>query len=256
MKETKSDIKARLQREILPLTGYRSPAAGSEHHPDPVSSMGLQTIMESFPGKRFPTGAIHEFCCGDLEEAAASNGFISGIVGALMLKEGTIMWIGDSGEIYPPALKLYGVEPDRVVFVNLKKPTDQLWATEEGLKCQGLTAVISEVRDLSFMVSRRLQLAVEQSGVTGFLLRNNRASLNTTTSMARWRVRPIASQPADGLPGVGHARWNVSLLKVRNGQPGSWDLSWEAGRFVTDQGSDQRMELRTLNKFSRTGTDG
>lgn len=39
---------------------------------------------------------------------------------------------------------------------------------EEALKCGGLAAVVGEVQDISFTASRRLQLAVEQSGVTGF----------------------------------------------------------------------------------------
>ena len=28
------------------------------------------------------------------------------------------------------------------------------------------------------------------------------------------------------MPGVGFPRWNVELLKVRNGKPGSWQLEW------------------------------
>ena len=41
-----------------------------------------------------------------------------------------------------------------------------MWAIEEALKCDGLAAVIGEMKELSFTNSRRLQLAVEKSHVT------------------------------------------------------------------------------------------
>ena len=33
------------------------------------------------------------------------------------------------------------------------------------------------------------------------------------------------------MPGVGFPRWNVELLKVRNGKPGSWQIEWAESRF-------------------------
>jgi protein ImuA len=36
----------------------------------------------------------------------------------------------------------------------------------------------------------------------------------------------------DDMPGVGFPRWNVELLKVRNGKPGSWQIEWKAGKFL------------------------
>jgi protein ImuA len=32
------------------------------------------------------------------------------------------------------------------------------------------------------------------------------------------------------MPGVGFPRWNVELLKVRNGRPGTWQIEFAAGR--------------------------
>jgi len=34
------------------------------------------------------------------------------------------------------------------------------------------------------------------------------------------------------MPGLGFPRWNIELLKVRNGQPGSWEMEWAADRFI------------------------
>jgi protein ImuA len=33
------------------------------------------------------------------------------------------------------------------------------------------------------------------------------------------------------MPGVGFPRWNVNLLKVRNGKPGSWEIEWAENQF-------------------------
>jgi protein ImuA len=35
------------------------------------------------------------------------------------------------------------------------------------------------------------------------------------------------------MPGLGFARWNVELLKVRNGKPGSWQIEWGPTGFRT-----------------------
>ena len=102
---------------------------------------------------------------------------------------------------------------------------------EEALKCDGLSAVIGEMQELSFTASRRLQLAVEQSRVTGFILRHNPRNLNTTACVTRWKITSLPSELADDMPGVGFPRWNVELLKIRNGKPGAWQIEWTAGPF-------------------------
>jgi protein ImuA len=104
---------------------------------------------------------------------------------------------------------------------------------EEALKCDGLNAVIAEVQQISFKQSRRLQLAVEQSRVTGIILRNQTEKLSATASNARWKISPLPTVPEQGMPGLGFPRWQVELLKVRNGNPGSWQVEWAADEFYT-----------------------
>jgi protein ImuA len=148
-----------------------------------------------------------------------------------MQQASVCVWIGKARHSFAPALTMFGVEPHRVIFINLSKDTDALWVMEEALKCSGLTAVVCELRDMDFKQSRRLQLAVEQSRVTGFVLRNAADKLSSTACAARWQVKPLPSADLNGLPGLGHLRWEVELLKVRNGQTGSWILEWHDGRF-------------------------
>jgi protein ImuA len=110
--------------------------------------------------------------------------------------------------------------------VDLQRERDVLWAVEEALKCSALAAVVGELQELSFTASRRLQLAVERSRVTGFLHRYQPRRENTLACVSRWKVTPVASVAVGGLPGVGFPRWQVQLVRVRNGRPGSWVVEW------------------------------
>lgn len=220
----KQEVIRKLRKEILLLQGFKPESAGS------AQFRGLGPVEAAFPNAVFPTGAIHEFLSTEPEHAAACGGFIGGLLKVLMLR-GPCLWVSRSRKLFPASLKTFGIEPERVIFIDLEGEKDVLWVMEEALKCQGLAAVIGEVREMSFMESRRLQLAVERSKVTGFVLRTDANKINTTACVARWQIVPIASEPEEGMPGLGSPRWDVTLLRVKNGNPGSWKIEWSAGGF-------------------------
>ena len=218
------DIITRLRKEILPLQGYKQQLNNTSF----VNELGV--INDSFPGGVFPLGVVHEFIASSPVEAVPASGFIAGILSSLLSDCGVLLWISASRSLFPPAIKFFGVEPEKIIFIDLQKEKEVLWAAEEALKCKGITAVIAELKDLNFKVSRRLQLAVESSGVTGFILHQSK-SYATTACITRWRITPAASQLNDEMPGVGCPRWKVELLKVRNGKTGSWNLEWAFDKF-------------------------
>ena len=220
----KADIIAGLQTDILRLEGFKQ--TGST-----AIDLGLGPITEAFPNASFPLGCVHEFLSDKREEAAASSGFISALLSSLMGSSGAGIWISSSRTLFPPALKSFGIQPDRFIFIDLKKEKDVLWAMDEALKCGALTAVVGEMSEISFTESRRLQLAVEQSKVTGFILRRNTRKLTTTACVSRWKITSIPSELIDGLPGIGHPQWKVELLRIRNGRPNSWNITWANNRF-------------------------
>ncbi|MBO9619762.1 MAG: Error-prone repair protein ImuA [Niabella sp.] len=214
-----------LQNEILQLQGLRAPLEAER------VSVGLDSLQEAFPDGAFPLSAVHEFISCTKETAAATTGFMAGLLAPLMHR-GCCLWISTRPHPYPPALKLFGVEPDQVIFVTARKATEALWAIEEGLKCATLAAVVGEVPELSFTASRRLQLAVEQSHVTGLIHRCTAQPPGIVACTARWRITPLASSAMEDLPGVGFARWQVELLKIRNGKPGIWQVQWTPQGFA------------------------
>ena len=193
--------------------------------------LGLEFMSEAFPQSQFPLGAVHELISEGAEAAASTAGFTSGILAGLMKNGGAAVWIGKSPILFPPALKAFGIPPDQVIFINLQKERDILWAMEEALKCASLSAVIGEIPELSFTHSRRFQLAVEQSKTTGFILRNNPRTLTPNACVARWKIKPLPSSSEDGLPGLGHPAWEIDLQKIRNGRPQSWIVEFRNGKF-------------------------
>lgn len=50
-----------------------------------------------------------------------------------------------------------------------------MWTIEEALKCDALSALVGKVRELNLPESRRIQLAVEESKMTGLLHRTAHA---------------------------------------------------------------------------------
>lgn len=213
-----------LRREILAAEGLKRRAS------EPQQQIGLQSLEKAFPDQTFPIGCIHEFISPDTECAAATAGFITALLSHIGGQKAPCIWVSRQRAWFPPALISFGLPADQVIFIHPDKDTDLLWTTEQALKCPGLAAVIADVQELDLTASRRLQLAVEKSRVTGFLHRQSPRRISHTACVARWEVKPLAGE-ADGLPGVSSPRWHVNLLKVRNGRPGSWEISWLSGRF-------------------------
>lgn len=215
----------RLQRQILDLEGYKAKPREQQ------KKLGFAYIEKHFPNQVFPMGTIHEFISTQPEYTASTSAFIMGLLAKLNTHQGIYVWIGKQRQLFPPGLSYFGIPAHQIIFINLTKPKDILWATEEALKCKSLSGVISELETVTFAQSQRLQLTVEKSKVTGFILRTQTGTIHATACAARWQISPIASFSLNQLPGVGFANWQIDLLKVRNGSTASFNISWHNGQF-------------------------
>lgn len=217
-----ADILAELRKDILLMQGFKPASNAANGGP-------LSLINAAFPNATFPLAAIHEFICQSPQEVSASYGFISGIASSLAKQNGIIVWVTPS-PVFPHALKMFGVAPEQVLFIHPSRQKDFLFVVEEVLKCDAIDAVIADVKEISFTESRRLQLSVEHSGVTGFLVRHKPKNF-ATCSVTRWRIQPIIHDQVTELPGICFPAWNIELLKVRNGKPGRWKMEWQRSGF-------------------------
>lgn len=218
-----NDTFLRLQNEILLMQGFKTATLGA------ADNGGLFLIREAFPGKVFPLGVIHEFVYDSIEEKSASSGFVCGIASSIMKGGGAGAWIGAKGTVFPHAVNGFGIGPEKLFFIEPSTDKEKLWAIEEALKCTGLAVVMADIGNLGVTESRRFQLAVEKSGVTGFLLRNN--TKIASSAVTRWQIKPRRADAKKDLPGIGFPQWEVALLKVKNGKPGNWQMEWRAGSF-------------------------
>jgi protein ImuA len=225
MLESQAHIIDQLRKDILSLHGFVKP----ERRDDLL--MGLGPINDAFPNQHFPLQAVHEFLTTTAEDTASTCGFIVGMLSTIMRRRGVVVWVGSKLQVFPHAFKAFGIDPDKIIFISPGREKDVLWAVEESLKCEGLSAVVGEVQGLSFDASRRLQLAVEKSHVTGFIINQSTKPVNATTCVSRWKISPLSSAVHDHMPGVGFPRWHVELLKVRNGRTGAWQVEWKSGKF-------------------------
>ncbi len=237
----KSMLIADLQHQILQWQGFKQVERKE-------TGLGLGTLERAFPGNVFPMGTLHEFISDNKEEEAASSGFLAGLLSFLMQKDGVALWISSSDQPFAPAMTYFGLEPERIIFVQMQKQVDILWALEEGLKCTAVKVVVAELQEINFVQSRRLQLVVEKSRVTGLLLRLQPRMLGATTCAARWHIRTQMSHVEGDMPGVGFPTWKVELLKVKNGQSSCWQLAWTPRGLQVEQLKAERTASSSKRK--------
>ena len=235
----KKAIAKELQAQINTIQGLGKIESGS-------AKTDLSPFTDAFPNRIFPMGTLHEFISYEPAHAASTSGFITALAGKFLNADSLCVWIGSEIKAFASGIKNFGIEPDRIIFIHAPKHKDALWIIEEVLKCEALTAVIAEIKELGFTESRRLQLAVERSGVTCFIHRYQPNNENAVACTTRWKIIPFPSTTEDNLPGVGHSSWAVHLLKVRNGKPGSWHINWLGGKFVSI--ADQEFSITIFNE--------
>ena len=124
----------------------------------------------------------------------------------------SLIWSDPFHQLYPPALAAHGIPLNRLLLLRPRDLEEQTWAVAECLRCRGVGAVVAAPADLSRTEARRLQLAAEQGGGVGLLLRTTRAATHYAAA-TRWLVRPAPGERT-------LQRWNIQLLHGHGGRIG------------------------------------
>ena len=176
--------------------------------------------------------ALHEVAAArpGLGEDAAASLFIAGIAarGSRARGDATVLWALPRRDLFAPGLALAGLGPERLIHAECGCDEDVLAVMEEGLRHGGLAAVIGEVGRAAMAATRRLQLAAEQGGTMGLLLKRWRRRGEdplgiASAAVTRWRIGCMPSPPLP-VPGIGRACWRVTLARQRGGEPFEWIL--------------------------------
>ena len=191
--ENLAELKTRINR--IERAGSTRAAATT------VISTGAAEIDAALPWGGLPACGLHEVF-GD----AAATGFAASLLGRLaaLKPDAPVLWCQQSRDLYGHGIVAFGLDPRRLIMVHGRSDTDILWAMEEGLATPGLAAVVGALHKMPPIAGRRLQLAAEERGSFGLLLRPldpfappRAAAELAATSMAltRWHVAGAPSEP-------------------------------------------------------------
>jgi protein ImuA len=182
-------------------------------------------------GLVLPLGRLHEIVPGGIFHLGAAAGFALALAAR---RSGHVVWIQqelaalEGGAPYGPGGALFGLDASRLLLVQARTAKDALWAMEEASRTPGIAAVIGELAGAGeaadLTATRRLNLAMEERGQLGLLLRQQPLS-GTSACATRWIVRAAPGR-GDGLGGIGRITFAVTLEKNRNGPCGDFILEW------------------------------
>ncbi len=184
---------------------------------------GAIAMDRSLPGGGLPLGALHELCGAkaEVEDGASAVAFLASILTRLSPGQ-PVLWCFKRADLYAPGLALYGLASERLILAHADNDQEVLWTMEEGLRCRAVAAVVGELAGVPLTASRRLQLAAEMSGVTGFALSRQNLATTASAAVTRWRIGARPGALKSGEPGIGQTRWHVELLRCRGGVPAAW----------------------------------
>lgn len=203
---------------------------------------GAPQIDECFLGGGLALGQWHEFTGAGMEvETAASPAAFAALVAAPLARRGEAVWVLRRDDLFAPGLIGLGFPAERLIQVCARDEAEALAITEDALVTIGVAAVFAEVEAVDLTAGRRLQLACEKHGSTGFVIRRRpyggqeRKTVSGSAAATRWKIAPAASEPGPGEFGLGPPRWRVELERCRGGRTGVWLMeaqtafTWEAG---------------------------
>jgi protein ImuA len=190
--------------------------------PKPGFTTGLHELDAAAPGGLFQFGAVHELLWEPPSPPPLS---IAALFARAATKtadnNGAIIWSDPDRRLYPPALAAAGVDLRRLILLRCQKTADELWALAECLRCRGVGAAIASVTHLSRVQTRRLQLAAEQGGGAGLLLRPLTPGKKMFYAAAtRWLVQPHPPAPTVPHENQSSQQWNIQLLHGHGGAVG------------------------------------
>ena len=101
----------------------------------------------------------------------------------------------------PPAAVRFGIKPEQFVVVRAESAADNDWAMDQVLRSPAVAAVLAWPEKIDGRTFRRWQLAVEQGGGLGLLLRPAAARADPSWADVRLLVEPRLSGPRAAING-------------------------------------------------------
>ncbi|MEZ6059633.1 MAG: hypothetical protein R3C19_04660 [Planctomycetaceae bacterium] len=210
-----------------------------------VVSTGFQSLDDLLPHRGLSTGSIVEWISSGPGQMTMSLAMTCAL--PLLTKPGAFAVPDPECQFHPAAAVALGLPLSRLLLIrpanhsvrqerhsagvcpgNLQRDTprrgalrqdtlrrDTLWTLEQLARCSGVRIIVCRLDRISSTALRRLQLAVERSGVTVFLIRPASALKQPSWADLRLHVQPLNSDDAWAESGYAAGAVSVKLLRSR-----------------------------------------
>jgi protein ImuA len=200
------------------LRGVRPAAVSASCTPT-----GLAALDALLPGGGIPSASVIEWIS---EQPGQSAGSLALRAAARLLgRPGCLAVIDEQRDFFPGVVETHGISLQRLLLVRIPPESppltitgrvrsatgsltaggQALWALEQTCRSRGVRVVLAWLHRCTSAIVRRLQLAVESSGVVLMLLRPAQALQQPSFADLRLLVKPLPST----------RRIQVSLLRAR-----------------------------------------
>lgn len=215
---SRGEIVETLRDRLYKLQTARRPAE--------VFSCGCTALDRALPGRGLHRGTLVEY----LAHIGSGATALALIAGREACREGGALVVVDRQRTFhPPAAANLGIELANVIFVRPTTRKDFCWALNQSLSCQGIGAVVCWPERLDSNTFRQWQLAAENAGTLGLLIRppNVRGQPSWSELQLLVEARPVAAASSTrslaAMPATTASarQLRVEIVRCRNGNPGA-----------------------------------
>ena len=218
----------------------------------PPSNNPLSTLHQA---------GLHEIKPHAYRDTPAGLGLALSVIADIQRQgPGAVLWCmtqrqaQEWGRPYGPGLLKAGLDPARVLFVEMRNADETAWALEEGLKSAALIAALGQTEIKTPLVARRLGLAARAAGTPCFLLTGH-GEAKVPGTLTRWRIATEASAhiPFETGASFGQGAHFGESAHLHESAPGPacWYLSLERSRAGAQVGQ-RPVAQETSTQIART----
>ncbi|HTN74525.1 MAG TPA: hypothetical protein VL096_04735 [Pirellulaceae bacterium] len=185
---------------------------------DALLSTGCAALDRLFPDNGLRRGTVLEWLSPG--PGSGVSWLALAAVRAALVAGGLLVLCDREAAFHPWALQALGIDTTRVVLVRAKDAADHRWAIDQALRSPAVAAVWARLSRLDAKTSRRFQLAAEQGGVIGVLVRPATARGCPTWADVQLGVTPLPDGP--------ERAWRVESARSRDsGESVTTEIAWE-----------------------------
>ncbi len=166
----------------------------------PSISSGCAALDQLLPEQGFRGGTLVEWLAAGAGTGAATLALKT--AAQACRPDGRLIVLDRTGEFYPPAAAGLGIDPARLIVVHARNTADHHWALDQALRCPAVAATVAWPDagggKLDGRTFRRLQLAVEEGGGLGLLLRPETLRHEPSWADVRLLVEPLPGTSPSG----------------------------------------------------------